>query len=101
MAGHGNQRNFGALKFRRLLKTYILGGGHKIPLRPKTAVKEADAGEAEDTTFATALAEQLSKSRSGTPFDEPVLSYEVTDELWNEDEVKNFSDPTRPPCYQN
>ena len=35
-------RNFGALQFRRLLKSYILGGGHKIPMQRGSCVKEAE-----------------------------------------------------------
>ena len=38
----GNNRNFGALQFRRLLKSYILGGGHKIPMQRGSCVKEAE-----------------------------------------------------------
>ena len=38
----GNNRNFGALQFRRLLKSYILGGGHTIPMQKGSCVKAAE-----------------------------------------------------------
>ena len=42
MGGRGNHRSFGGLKFRRLLKAFILGNGNKIPLRRSCSTKEAD-----------------------------------------------------------
>ena len=66
----GNNRNFGALTFRRKLKAYILGGGHKIPLQASVSVTAADDKLEPDEPV----------------FDEPLLSKEVYDELWNKDD---------------
>ena len=44
MGGRGNHRSFGGLKFRRLLKAFILGNGNKIPLRRSCSTKDADEG---------------------------------------------------------
>ena len=38
----GNNRDFGSLEFRRLLKRFILSGGHKIPLLPGSPIELAD-----------------------------------------------------------
>ena len=61
----GNNRDFGSLQFRRILKRLILGGGHKIPGTP---VALADAAEPQEPVFS-----------------EPLLSMEVTDGLWNDE----------------
>ena len=62
----GNNRDFGSLEFRRLLKRFILSGGHKIPLLPGSPIELAD----KDDSLITAKI-----------FDEPIG---VTDELWDE-----------------
>ena len=43
----GNGRNFGALTFERLLRNYILGGGHEIPIlkTSRAPVQAANAPE--------------------------------------------------------
>ena len=69
----GNKRNFGALDFRRLLKHHILGGGNKIPLSPSVSTKLAD--DASEQTEPV--------------FDEPILTRNITDELWTKEEEES------------
>ena len=46
----GNGRKFGALDFKRLLRNFILGGGHKIPILKKSRapVESAESLEHSD-----------------------------------------------------
>ena len=69
----GNKRNFGALDFRRLLKHHILGGGNKIPLSPSVSTKLAD--DASEQTEPV--------------FDEPILTRNITGELWTKEEEES------------
>ena len=72
----GNNRDFGSLEFRRLLKRFILSGGHKIPLLPGSPIELAEASIPSNTKNETKPEAKV--------FDEPCLSQEVTDELWSE-----------------
>ena len=65
LAGDGNSRNFGALQFRRLLKRYILGRGNTIPLQPNSPVEDVK---------------------------EPLLSLNVTEELYIEEETETITE---------
>ena len=69
----GNKRNFGALDFRRLLKHHILGGGNNIPLSPSVSTKLAD--DASEQTEPV--------------FDEPILTRNITDELWTKEDEES------------
>ena len=78
----GNNRDFGSLEFRRLLKRFILSGGHKIPLLPGSPIKLADQSVADASIPSVP---SIPSKPQEKVFDEPLLSQEVTDELWNED----------------
>jgi hypothetical protein len=69
----GNKRKFGALDFRRLLKHHILGGGNKIPLSPSVSTKLADDAS----------------EKTEPVFDEPILTRDITDELWTKAEEES------------
>ena len=90
MGGQGNHRSFGGLKFRRLLKAFILGNGNKIPLRRSCSTKDADEGP--DEPDIQEFFEPLVEKSEEIPCQTKVVTPQTSTETETEDEANEDFD---------